>query len=72
MDNLIIWSLEQFSVSQAVIEALREKFGKTLQVDLLMRGNDGSTRTYHSNVSSLKPYLKPNYTVEEVNKIVGI
>ncbi|CAH6837047.1 UDP-N-acetylglucosamine kinase [Vibrio chagasii] len=64
--------VEQFFGSQAVIEALKEKFGKNIQVDLLMKDNDGSTRTYHSNVSSLKPYLKPNYTLEEVKKIVGI
>jgi UDP-N-acetylglucosamine kinase len=64
--------VEQFFGSQLVIEALKDKFGKKIQVDLLMKDNDGSTRTYHSNVSSLKPYLKPNYTVEEVNKIVGI
>lgn len=64
--------VEQFFGSQAVIEALKDKFGKKIQVDLLMKDNDGSTRTYHSNVSSLKPYLKPNYTLEEVKKIVGI
>ncbi|NOH71654.1 zeta toxin family protein [Vibrio pectenicida] len=64
--------VEQFFGSQLVIELLKEKFGKKIQVDLLLKDNDGSTRTYHSNVSSLKPYLKPNYTVEEVNKIVGI
>ncbi|MDE1244257.1 zeta toxin family protein [Vibrio aestuarianus] len=64
--------VEQFFGSQLVIELLKEKFGKKIQVDLLFKDNDGSTRTYHSNVSSLKPYLKPNYTVEEVNKIVGI
>lgn len=64
--------VEQFFGCQQVIEALKDKFGKKIQVDLLMKDNDGSTRTYHSNVSSLKPYLKPNYTVEEVNKIVGI
>ncbi|EHR7287212.1 TPA: zeta toxin family protein [Vibrio parahaemolyticus] len=64
--------VEQFFGSQSVIEALKEKFGRKIQVDLLMKDNDGSTRMYHSNISSLKPYLKPNYTVEEVNKIVGI
>ncbi|EJM7150291.1 zeta toxin family protein [Vibrio parahaemolyticus] len=64
--------VEQFFGSQSVIEALKEKFGRKIQVDLLMKDNDGRTRMYHSNISSLKPYLKPNYTVEEVNKIVGI
>lgn len=64
--------VNQFFGSQAVIEKLKNKFGQQIQVDLLMKDNDGGTRIYHSNVSSLKPYLKPNYTVEQVNKIVGI
>lgn len=64
--------VEQFFSSQSVIEALKEKFGKKIQVDLLMKDNDGSTRMYHSNISSLKHYLKLNYTVEEINKIIGI
>ncbi|ELP1875726.1 zeta toxin family protein [Vibrio vulnificus] len=62
----------QFFGSQQVIEDLKEKFGKQIKVDLLMKDNDGSTRTYHSNVNSLKSYLKPDYTLEQVQKIVGI
>ena len=50
--------IEQFFGSQSVVEALKVKFGKKIQVDLLMKDNDGGTRTYYSNVSSLKPYLK--------------
>jgi predicted ABC-type ATPase len=64
--------VEQFFGSQSVIEALKEKFGKRIQVDLLLKDNDGGTRTYHSNVSSLKSYLKANYTVQQINEIVGI
>ncbi len=64
--------VQQFFGSQSVIEALKGKFGKKIQVDLLMKDNDGSTKMYYSDVSSLKPYLKPNYTIEQVNKIVGI
>ncbi|MCS0307814.1 zeta toxin family protein [Vibrio diabolicus] len=64
---------KRFFGSQSVMESLKDKFGRKIQVDLLMKDNDGSTRVcHHSNVSSTKPYLKPNYTVEEVNKIVGI
>ena len=62
--------VEQFFGSQNVISALKEKYGNKIQVDLLMKDNDGSTRTYHSNVSGLQPYLKSKYTVDEVNKIL--
>lgn len=64
--------VQQFFGSQAVVEQLKMKFGQRIQVDLLLKDNDGSTRNYHSNVNSLKPYLKPTYTPEEVEEIVGI
>lgn len=64
--------VQQFFGSQAVVEQLKEKFGQGIQVDLLLKDNDGSTRNYHSNVNSLKPYLKPTYTSKEVEEIVGI
>lgn len=64
--------VQQFFGSQAVVEQLKEKFGQVIQVDLLLKDNDGSTRNYHSNVNSLKPYLKPTYTSKEVEEIVGI
>ncbi|GAC19627.1 zeta toxin family protein [Paraglaciecola arctica] len=62
--------VEQFIGSQNVIQALKDKFGKKIKVDLLIKYNDGTTRAYHSNVSSLKPYIKPSYTVEEISEIV--
>lgn len=64
--------VEQFFGCQEVIENLKGKFGKRIQVDLLIKDNDGKTRVYYSNVNSLKPYLKPSYTVEEINQIVGL
>lgn len=64
--------VEQFFGSQSVIERLKEKFDEEIQVDLLVKNNDGSTRAHYSNVTCLKPYMKPNYTVEELNEIVGI
>lgn len=64
--------VNQYFGCQNVIEQLKLKFGKQIQVDLVIKNNDGSTRVYHSNVSSLKSYLKPDYTLEDVNRIVGI
>ncbi|MEZ8724657.1 MULTISPECIES: zeta toxin family protein [Vibrio] len=62
----------QYFGSQQVIEDLKAKFGKQIKVDLLIKDNDGSTRVYHSNVNSLKSYLKPDYTLEQVKEIVDI
>ncbi|MFM2588224.1 zeta toxin family protein [Vibrio sp. TBV020] len=63
--------VEQFFGSQEVVENLKENFGNKIQVDLLLKDNDGSTRSTHYNVSSLKPYLHPIYTLDEVKSIVS-
>ncbi|UJF17009.1 zeta toxin family protein [Vibrio sp. SS-MA-C1-2] len=41
-------------------------------VSVFMYGSpgDGKTRTYHANISSLKPYLDPPYIMEELQHIV--
>jgi predicted ABC-type ATPase len=63
--------VEQFFGSQNVVEAMKVKYKNRIAVDLLIKDNDGNTRSYHSNVSSLKPYIKPMYTVDEVEKIIN-
>ncbi|HFQ4960888.1 TPA: zeta toxin family protein [Vibrio vulnificus] len=63
--------VEQFFGSQQVIEQLKEKYGTHIQVDLLLKDNDGTTHSHHSDVSSLQPYLDPAYTLEVVREIVG-
>ena len=55
-----------------MIEILKEKFGNRIQVDLLIKDNDGNTRTHHSDINSLNSYLKQNYTLEALKEIVGI
>lgn len=63
--------VDQFFGSQEVVEAMKKKYGNRIAVDLLIKDNDGRTRSYHSNVSSLKPYIKPIYSLEEIEEIVG-
>jgi UDP-N-acetylglucosamine kinase len=64
--------VEQYFGSQNVIEEIKKKYGKRIRIDLLIKDNDGGTRTYQSNVGSLKPYLKPVFTLSDVQEIVGI
>jgi predicted ABC-type ATPase len=62
----------QFFGSQKVIQDLKEKFGKKIKVDIILKDNDGKTKNHHSNVDSLVPYLKPSMAKDEVEKIVGL
>lgn len=62
----------QFFMSQKVVERIKAKFGKAVQIDLLLKDNDGKTRVNHNNIATLTPYLKPAYSIEEVCQIVGV
>ena len=64
--------VDQFFGSQAAIHALKTEFGQRIRVDLLLKDIDGTTRSYHDNVSNLTSYLNPVYTREEVLDIVRI
>ena len=62
--------VDQFFGSQDAVHALKKEFGKHIRIDLLLKDTDGSTRSYHDNVSNLTSYLNPVYTREEVLDIV--
>ena len=64
--------VEQFFGSQEVVENLKKAFGSQIQIDLLIKDNDGRTRKNHYNVSNIQTYLTPAYTKNEVRQIVGI
>jgi predicted ABC-type ATPase len=62
----------QYFGAQEVIQNLKENFGKSIRVDVVLKDNDGKTKNHHSNVDSLAPYLKPFIGKDEVEKIVGL
>ena len=64
--------LSQFFGSQQVIQDLKNKFGKKIRVDVILKDNDGKTKDCHTDVDSLVPYLKPLFAEDEIKKIVGL
>lgn len=62
--------IDQFFGSQLVVDVLKEKFADKIQVDLLIKDNDGLTASYQSNIDRLKPCLKTHYTRDELVDIV--
>jgi hypothetical protein len=62
----------QFFGAQEVIQNLKEKFGKQIRVDVVLKDNDGKTKNHHTNVDLVTPYLKPLMGQDEVERIVGL
>lgn len=64
--------VSQYFGAQEVIHKLKEKFGKNIRVDVVLKDNDGKVKNHYSNVDSVTPYLKPSLGLDEVKKIVGL
>lgn len=64
--------VKQFFGAQEVVESLKSTFGKQIRVDVIIKDNDGKTKNHHSNVDSLKPFLKPIVEKDAVEQIVGL
>ena len=64
--------VNQYFGAQEVIENLKNEFGKSIKIDILLKDNDGKTKNHYSNVDSATPYLKPRMLKDEVEQIVGL
>jgi hypothetical protein len=49
---------------------LKSEFGKEIQVDLILKNSDNSTKIYKANIDKIDNHLPEKYTVEQVGKIV--
>src|SRR5699024_1119125 len=62
--------VHQFFSSQNVVESLKQKYGNRIRVDLLLKDNDGVTRSHFNDVSSLLPYINSKHTYESLMNII--
>ena len=63
--------VHQFFESRAVVDRLKMKFSKGIEVDVLLKNIDGSSGRYLDNVSSLKSTVPIHYTPDQVTKMVA-
>lgn len=64
--------VRQYSDAREVVNRLKRKFGKTIQVDLLMKNNDGSHQFYRAGVDQIDNHIPEKYSVADVKRIVGL
>ena len=51
----------QYFSSRQVVYDLKREFGDRIKVDLLIKDNDGATRSYHANTNSIDSYIREKY-----------
>ena len=51
---------------------MKIKFGKDIQVDLLMKNNDGSQQFYRAGVDQIDNHIPEKYTEPDVRLMLGL
>ena len=53
--------ISQYFESRRVVNALKAKYGADIKIDLLLKNNDGSNRSYQANIQSIDHYVPEAY-----------
>ena len=64
--------VRQYFAARDVVNRLKVKYGKDIQVDLLMKNNDGSHRFYRAGVDQIDNHIPEKYSVNDVRRILGL
>lgn len=64
--------VKQYFAAREVVNQLKVQFGKEIQIDLLLKNNDGSTRVYKDNIEKVDPHVPERYSKKDIEQIVGL
>ena len=64
--------IEQYFAARKVVNQLKRQFGKDIQVDLLLKENDGSNRLYKAGIDCIDNHVIEKYTREEIEQILDV
>lgn len=60
----------QYFGARKVVNQLKEKFGKRVTVDLLLKNRDNSPKVYKANIDRIDNHVPERYTEQDVLKIL--
>lgn len=64
--------VRQYFSAREVVNRLKTEFGKRIQVDLLMKNNDGSDRFYQAGIDQIDNHIPEKYSVSDVKHLLGL
>ncbi len=64
--------VRQYFNAREVVNRLKGEFGKRIQVDLLMKNNDGTHRFYQAGVDQIDNHIPEKYSVADVRYLIGL
>jgi len=60
--------IEQYFAAREVVNLLKVKFGKAIQIDILLKDYDGSNKVYKDNVDRIDNHVPEKYSRVELEK----
>ncbi len=64
--------VRQYFAAREVVNRLKVELGKRVQVDLLMKNNDGSHQFYRAGVDQIDNHIPEKYSVADVRRMLGL
>jgi UDP-N-acetylglucosamine kinase len=64
--------VRQYFAAREVVNRLKAELGKRIQVDLLMKNNDGSHQFYRAGVDRIDNHIPEKYSVADVRRMLGL
>ncbi|HEX9812512.1 MAG TPA: zeta toxin family protein [Burkholderiales bacterium] len=64
--------VRQYFAAREVVNRLKSELGKRIQVDLLMKNNDGSHRFYRAGVDRIDNHIPEKYSVADIREMLGL
>lgn len=64
--------VRQYFEARTVVNRLKAEFGKAIQVDLLMKNNDGSQQFYRAGVDKIDNHIPEKYSAADVGHLLGL
>lgn len=62
--------VNQYFAARNVVNQLKNELGKRIQVDLLMKNNDGSSRFYEANVNRIENFIPEKYDSKTIWQVL--
>lgn len=58
--------VEQYFAAREVAQKIKQRFAKKVQIDLLLKNNDGTNRTFFANVDNVDHHIPERFSREQV------
>lgn len=64
--------IAQYFAARENVNNLKNRFGKDIRIDLILKEIDGSRKLYKAGVDQIDSHIPENYTKTDIEKVIGL